>query len=211
MELTVALAGVSFGFCALLFIRLTHLIQKLQRHILYPPLKPFIAGVLLVLFYQLIGTDRYAGLGIPVIQDALNHVVSFFDPLLKSVATAVTLGSGFKGGEFIPLVFIGTTLGSALSAVIPVSVSILSVCGFAAVFGGASNTPLACSIMAIELFGFEIAPYAIIACYMSYLCSGGRSIYRSQKFQGQKHERLIYMLSFLGELPRRFLNGKDRK
>lgn len=181
----VLIAGVIFGFAALLFIRLTHLIEKLQSFIRYPPLKPFIGGLILVGLYYWMGTERYAGLGIPVIGEALTHVVSFFDPFLKAGFTAITLGSGFKGGEFIPLVFIGTTLGSALSTLIPVSFSLLAACGFAAVFGGAANTPLACAVMAIEIFGIDIAPYAIAACYVSYLCSGTRSIYRSQKYEGK--------------------------
>lgn len=192
----IALAGIAFGLSAMLFIQLTHFVERLQRKISYPPLKPLIAGLLLVLLYHAIGTYRYAGLGIPVIQESINHVVSFLDPALKAGFTALTIGSGFKGGEFIPLVFIGATLGSALSMLIPVAVSILAVCGFAAVFGGASNTPLACSIMAIEIFGVEIAPYAVTASYVSYLCSGGRSIYRSQKVEGRKHDRFVYALSY---------------
>jgi H+/Cl- antiporter ClcA len=88
---------------------------------------------------------------------------------------------------------------------------VLAACGFAAVFSGASNTPLACSIMAIELFGWGLAPYVVVACYVSYLTSGGKSIYHSQKVEGRKHERFLYALSYLGELPRRFVNGKDKK
>ena len=67
--------------------------------------------------------------------------------------TAVTLGCGFKGGEVTPLFFIGATLGCTLGAMLGVPVDFLAALGFVAVFAGAANTPLACTIMGIELFG----------------------------------------------------------
>jgi H+/Cl- antiporter ClcA len=52
--------------------------------------------------------------------------------------------------------------------------------GFVAVFAGAANTPLACTIMAIELFGIQVGVYASIACVFAYLSSGHSGIYSSQ-------------------------------
>ncbi len=205
----VAIAGVIFGWAARLFALMTHGIESLQRRwIAYPPLKPAVAGLLLILLYNSLGSLRYAGLGISVIQEALQSPVSFLDPVLKMLFSALTVGSGFKGGEFIPLVFIGSTLGNALAMILPLSCSFLAGLGFAAVFAGASNTPLACSLMAMELFGFEFAPYALLACYMSYYSSGHSGIYRSQKILMKKHQKLLFYLVFLGELPKRFLQAK---
>ncbi len=124
--------------------------------------------MLLVVLYRIEGTYRYAGLGIPQIQAALRGPGSFSIPAFKALFTAYTIGSGFKGGEFITLVFVGTTLGSALSLIFPVSFELLASVGFAAVFAGAANTPIACSIMAVEIFGYRIAPYAFIACLRNY-------------------------------------------
>jgi len=45
---------------------------------------------------------------------------------------------------------------------------------------GAANTPISASIMAIELFGPEVAPYAAVACVISFLMTGHRSVYPSQ-------------------------------
>ncbi len=100
--------------------------------------------------------------------------------------TTVTLGSGFKGGEVTPLFFIGATLGNALSRLLPLAPSLLAAMGFAAVFGGAANTPIASTLMAIELFGAEAGAYAGIACVVSYLCSGHAGIYRSQRIGQRK-------------------------
>jgi H+/Cl- antiporter ClcA len=189
----IAFAGILFGLSSRIFILLTHSIEHtINRFISYPPLKPFLAGILLALLYYAEGSYRYDGLGIQYIQEALGHVSNFKDPGFKTIFTALTIGSGFKGGEFIPLVFIGTTLGSALSIIIPISFQLLAAVGFAAVFGGASNTPIACSIMAMEIFGYEIAPYAIIACFMSYYFSGHKSIYKSQRIIQKKYDKFLY-------------------
>lgn len=174
--------ALAFGAAAFVFVSVTHGIENfLNRKIHYAPYRPLIGGLILVAIYQATGDYRFAGLGIEVIQAAFQDSARVIDPFLKLVATAVTVGSGFKGGEFIPLVFIGTTLGSAISAFIPVSVSFLSALGFAAVFGAASNTPIACAIMCAEIFGFSILPAAALVCGVAQFSSGKKSIYKAQR------------------------------
>lgn len=177
----VALAGILFGLAAKYFILFTHYVEfRISQIIKSPPWRPFLGGILLILLYRAEGSYRFAGLGIEHIQIALETQASYVMPLYKAIFTALTLASGFKGGEFIPLVFIGTTLGSALSLAFPIGLGLLAAVGFAAVFGAAANTPVACAVMAAEIFGYEILPYALIACFMSYYFSGERSIYKSQ-------------------------------
>ncbi len=208
----VALAGVAFGFTARLFTALTHFVERAQAAIIqYSPLKPLLGGLLLIGLYHLEGSYRYVGLGISYIQEALREPATFWEPVFKTGFTALTIGSGFKGGEFVPLVFIGATLGSALGLILPVSFQLLAAVGFAAVFAGASNTPIACSLMAMEIFGPQIAPYAVVACFASYYCSGHHGIYKSQRIYVKKHEKLLSVLVWLGELPRRFFNGNGGK
>jgi H+/Cl- antiporter ClcA len=192
----VGVAGIAFGISAKLFSMSTHLVERTaKRFISYPPLKPLIGGFLVVTLFYLEGTYRYVGLGIPYIQEALTNQVGFNEPLLKSIFTSLTIGTGFKGGEFIPLVFIGTTLGSALALVLPISFSLLAAVGFAAVFGGASNTPIACTLMTMEIFGYRIGPFAFVACFMSYYFSGHHGIYASQRIHRKKHQKLISWLT----------------
>ena len=182
MVLIVVAAGVLCGLLARGFTLFTHGIENLRKKwIPYPPLSPFFGGLILLALYQLSGSYRYSGLGIDVIQEALTRPVSWADPLLKGAYTALSVGTGFKGGEFVPLVFMGTTLGSYLATWLPATAGFLGALGFAALFGGAANTPLACTIMAGELFGWGIAPYAFIACLASYFCSGRSGIYRGQR------------------------------
>jgi hypothetical protein len=59
--------------------------------------------------------------------------------------------------------------------------------GFVAVFAGAANTPIASTLMAVELFGGETGAYAGIACVIAYLFSGHAGIYGSQRVGRSKH------------------------
>lgn len=111
----------------------------------------------------------------------------WYDFLLKILLTTFTIGVGFKGGEVTPLFFVGATLGSALSAVLPLDVSLLAGLGFVAVFAGATNTPIACTLMGIELFGADAAVYIGIACVTAYMFSGHTGIYTSQVIGSPKH------------------------
>lgn len=185
---TAAFAGILFGLVARLFSWLTRQISVLLGKLIpWPPLRPFIGGAIIALLVMdIAGLDRYIGLGVPVIESALRAPVPLFDALGKLGFTALSLGSGFKGGEVTPLFYIGTTFGNALAQLLHQPVPLLASIGFVAVFAGAANTPLASTLMAIELFGPAIAPYALIACIISYLFSGPKGIYTAQRIESPK-------------------------
>jgi H+/Cl- antiporter ClcA len=126
-------------------------------------------------------------LGIPVIEQAFSEPSGWYDFLWKVILTAITVGAGFKGGEVTPLFFIGATLGSALSLIVPLPVGLLAALGFVAVFAGATHTPLACIVMGLELFGMEAAWYLAIASVTAYTFSGQTGIYRAQRAGHSKH------------------------
>lgn len=185
------IAGILFGITALVFSRSTHFFTQLfNQKFSYPPIRPLIGGVVIAAVVFLSDSTRYLGLGIPIIVNAFEEQVLPYDFLLKILFTAFTLGAGFKGGEVTPLFFIGACLGNALVWIIPLPISLLAGMGFVAVFSGATNTPIACTIMAIELFGAESALYTAIACVVAYLFSGHNGIYGSQIIGSPKH--LIY-------------------
>jgi H+/Cl- antiporter ClcA len=183
-----AVAGAVFGLVALLFARLMHAVSAaFKSAIAWPPLRPFAGGIIVAGAVFAIGTTKYIGLGIPTTLAAFSSRLPPYDWALKLMFTVVTLGSGFKGGEVTPLFFIGATLGNALSHLLPLPPSLLAGMGFVAVFAGASNTPLASSLMAMELFGAEAGTYAAIACVFSYLFSGQTGIYHSQRVVTTKY------------------------
>ncbi len=155
--------------------------KKIQYIIKFPPLRPAIGGLFLLIIFLLFDTKRYMGLGISTIQQSFISIQKPEIFLIKILFTAFTLSVGFKGGEVTPLFFIGATLGSALFLFIPLPISILAAMGFVAVFAGATNTPIASTILGIELFGFHTVAYVSIACFIAYFFSGEKSIYSSQK------------------------------
>lgn len=184
------LAGIIFGICAASFSRILHWMGSvLKSNIKYPPLRPVIGGIIIAVAIFAMGTTRYIGLGIPVILESFEKQLPFNDFALKMIFTIVTLSAGFKGGEVTPLFFIGATLGSTLSIFIPLPFGLLAGMGFVAVFAGATNTPLACMLMGIELFGVESGVYIAIACVVSYLLSGHNSIYTKQRIGEAKNRR----------------------
>lgn len=183
----VLVAGIAFGLTGMAFAKIIHAATAfMKRHIAYAPLRPLLGGAVLALAVWLVGT-RYIGLGIPVMVEAFQHPVAPWDFAGKFAFTVASLGSGFKGGEVTPLFYIGATLGNALAPLLHLPFSLLAGIGFVAVFAGAANTPLASTIMAIELFGPEIGPYAALACVVSYLFSGHTGIYHAQRVGLAKH------------------------
>ncbi len=181
-------AGAAFGLVGMAFAKTTHAIARWAKaKIAWAPLRPFAGGALVAAAVFAVGTTKYIGLGIPTIVAAFAGPLPWYDFAAKFLFTAVTLGFGFKGGEVTPLFFIGATLGNALAWALPLPPSLLAGMGFVAVFAGAANTPIASSLMAVELFGAEAGAYAAIACMVSYLFSGHSGIYHAQRVGRSKH------------------------
>lgn len=184
----IIVASIAFGLAAMLFSRTTHFWGRLfAKTIVFPPLRPFVGGLILVIAIYFIGTTKYIGLGVPSIVDSFSNPNQSYDFLLKILFTGFTLGAGFKGGEVTPLFFVGATLGSALSLVIPLPIALLAGMGFVAVFSGATHTPIACSIMGMELFGIQSGVFIGMACVIAYFASGSIGIYHSQIVKGAKY------------------------
>lgn len=186
--LSAAVAGVVFGLAGRLFAGATHLVSGFyKRTISWPPLRPVVGGAIVALLIWAAGTTRYSGLGMSTIVQAFQEPLPVYVFALKILFTALTLGAAFKGGEVTPLFFVGATLGNILALVLPLPLPLLAGLGFVAVFAGAANTPLACTLLAMELFGHECGVYAGLACVVSYLFSGHRGIYGSQVVGQAKH------------------------
>lgn len=184
------LAGLAFGLCAAAFSKLMHWASTaFKKFIKYPPLRPVAGGLMVASAVWALGHTQYIGLGIPTIVGAFQAPLGFEVFALKMAFTVITLAAGFKGGEVTPLFFIGAALGSALSFWLPLPVGLLAGMGFVAVFAGATNTPLACTVMAIELFGSDCGVYAALACVTAYLISGHTGIYRGQVIGEAKNTR----------------------
>lgn len=180
----VLVAGLAFGAVALLFTELTHGLKRaFAARVRWAPARPLVGGLAVIALAYAAGTRDYLGLSLPLVTRSLAGGVGVvgFAFLLKLVFTAVTLGSGFQGGEVTPLFVIGATLGASLGHLLDVPVPLMAALGFVAVFAGATNTPLACTIMGVELFGAGPVALLAVACIASYVVSGDGGIYASQR------------------------------
>jgi H+/Cl- antiporter ClcA len=181
--------GVAVAATAVVFVELVHFLKKrLEKFLPGLPLRMALGGVIVVLLWKLVGTSDYLGLGVPTIERA------FVDPslphaafALKLLFTAVTLSAGFLGGEVTPLFFVGAALGNVLGRLLGLPLDLAAGVGLAAVFGAAANTPLALSIMAVELLGAGVLPHVVIVTVTAYLLTGHRGIYPAQRIARLKN------------------------
>lgn len=181
------IAGITFGFASWVFIKITSFLSSKFKKIRYAPLRPIVGGVIVLIIVLSLATQKFIGLGVPTIVNSFIVAEPWYSFALKILLTALTLGSGFKGGEVTPLFFIGATLGSTLSMALPLPIDLLAAMGFVAVFAGAANAPLACIVMAIELFGPACGIYITVACIVAFFVSGYDSIYKSTVLEKQQH------------------------
>lgn len=183
----VVFSGVLFGLTAFLFVFMINKFEVSTSNLIKKlPLKTFIGGCIIAIIVIVSNNTNYIGLGIPMITKAFLIPSNYYDFIFKLLLTTFTLAVGFKGGEVTPLFFIGATLGSAISNFVPLPIDLLAGIGFVSVFAGATNAPIACTIMAYELFGAECIPFAIVSCCISYFFSGKIGIYKSQILKGPK-------------------------
>jgi H+/Cl- antiporter ClcA len=179
---SVVLAGGVFGLTGRVFAWSAHTVSaQFKQWLAYPPLRPLIGGIVITAIVVWGQAERYIGLGIPVILESFDQPLAPWDFAAKLAMTVLSLGSGFKGGEVTPLFYIGATLGNALAPIVDMPLGLMAALGFVAVFAGASNTPLACTLMAVELFGLQTGAFAAVACTVSYFFSGHTSIYTAQR------------------------------
>lgn len=188
--LKVILGGILFGLASYTFSQLSHAIKNYSNRLIKIKwLIPAVGGIVIIALTYIIGTQDYLSLGVTNPDPASVSIVSCFRAggatnfswLWKLLFTAITLGTGFKGGEVTPLFFIGAALGNVIAIYTGAPVDLMAGLGFIAVFAGATNTPLACTFMGVELFGTGNVFYYAVACFTAYYFSGHTGIYSAQR------------------------------
>lgn len=180
--LCLVVVGIGGGIAARGFVVATHLVRRtIVRLLPSPTFRPVIGACGVLILLSLTGRD-YLGLSLPLLDAAIagtSMALSVF--ALKIVFTAVTIGTGFPGGEVTPLFVIGGTLGAGLAPLLNLPVPLAAATGMVATFGAAANAPLACAVMGLELFGASAVLPIGIVCAAAALASGRPSIYESQR------------------------------
>lgn len=194
--LKLALLGVLFGIVGGGFAKMLSIAKKLAANKLPNAVKRIaFVGIALSLLLLLFWQGRYAGLGTNLIDlcfanpqaanvnAAGDATVFACDWILKFALTIATIAVGFKGGEVTPLFAIGATFGAWVAAMVGVPLPLAAALGYAAVFGGATNTLLAPIFIGAEIFGFDTLPAFFIVCVVAFVCNGGQSIYAQKKLR----------------------------
>ena len=189
--------------CALLsiaFIMCLHFTGDLMRKYLKNPyIRIWLSGSVIVIFSLLLQTRDYNGAGMDVIANAVNYGRAVpYAFLLKMIFTAITIESGFRGGEIVPAFFIGATFGAFYGSLVGFSPQICAAVGLIAMFCGVTNCPITSLLISFELFGDGGIPFFLIAVAVSYFMSGYYGLYADQTIVYSKYRA-------------RFLNRKTKQ
>lgn len=181
-----AVLGVIAGLVAMSFVFLTHTVRDtMNKFVAWYPARPMIGGVIVAALMLAFGWRDYSGLSVHLASNAFAGSTEG-DFWVKLLLTALTIGTGFVGGEFIPLFVTGALLGATFGSVLGVSIPFFAMVGAVAVLAGGTNTPLAMVFLGVELFGGSGAIVFAVACVIAYSTSGHKGIYHAQPIAAHK-------------------------
>lgn len=178
-----ALCGIASWICCFVFKTTADILQKIFKN---PFIRAFFGGLIVVLLTFAVRNNIYNGVGTETIYKAFDTKLLWNVCIIKLIFTSMTLGSGFKGGEIIPVFFIGASFGSALSGILNADTSFLAGIGMVSLFCGVTNCPITSIFIAVELFGSEGLVFYGTACAISYMLSGYRGLYSEQRIAYSK-------------------------
>lgn len=184
----ILLVSVMFSLLSVAYCQLRHGIETFTERIFNKNhmKRAFVGGIIIVCLFLMAGSQDYNGRGLNMLEQAFKEEVPPFAFLAKLIFTAVTLGTGFVGGEAIPLFFMGATLGNTLHSIVHLPLSFLAALGLIAAFCGGANTPITAFLLALEMFDGKGLEYFFVACLVSYICSGHHGLWPSQKIYEPK-------------------------
>lgn len=181
--------GVIAGLVAMAFVSATHTVRStMQRFVSWYPARPLIGGAIIAALVLLFDWRDHQGLSTHLAMHAFQGSWGG-EWVTKPLLTALSIGSGFVGGEVIPLFVTGALLGASVGHLMGADVALFAMVGAVAVLAGAANTPLACTFMGIELFGGSGAVLFAVVCAVAYAASGHKGIYHAQPVGAHKSGR----------------------
>lgn len=182
--IAIVCAIVSIIFC----LAIKHTETTMKKIFKNPYIRAFAGGCFVLLLSLIWVAGDYNGAGMDIIKNAISGVSKPEAFLVKIIFTAITIASGFKGGEIVPAFFVGSTLGCTVASIIGLNPSLGAAVGFVSLFCGVVNCPVASLLLAVEVFGSDLIIAFAIVCAVSYMMSGRYSLYESQKIYYSKFE-----------------------
>ena len=179
--LQIIVLGILCGILSMAFCSLMHKTSYILAELMPNPyIRVFVGGCIIIIFTVLLGTQDYNGAGTHMIEKSFVEQVVWYSFIIKMIFTAITIGSGFKGGEIVPTLFIGATFGCVVGPFLGLPSSLAAAVSMIALFCGVVNAPLASIFLGVEMFGTSDIVLFAIVCAISYVCSGYYSLYSSQ-------------------------------
>ncbi|MDO4988064.1 MAG: chloride channel protein [Synergistes sp.] len=202
----VVLAGVFFGIIAIMNIEGIKIADKIfTRYGINGWKRPLCGAVMLLVLGIVFGGD-YLGLGSDVIRSVIEGKKDIpLGFIVKIAAVSITLAAGGCGGEITPTLFMGASSGLLFSYITGLDAEFCSALGVSALLAASTNTPIAGTILGMEMFGSAIAPFSGVACAVAYLAVGHRSLYPTQILMSPKSRTFVIRKTEGGEkLVRRY-------
>lgn len=177
------LIAVVGAFVAELFAFTLHHTEKIFEKIFKNDyIRVVVGGIIIIALTKILGTTDYNGSGIGVLHHVFTHGEVHYEAfLLKIIFTAISVGAGYKGGEIVPTIFAGGTLGGAGALLLGLNPAFGGAIGITALFSGVTNCPFATVVLACEMFGITGVGYYVIASAISFALSGKISLYEGRK------------------------------
>ncbi|MBQ3566599.1 MAG: chloride channel protein [Oscillospiraceae bacterium] len=187
--LKTALIAALCGILSIIFCYVLKNSARIYRYFIRNPyIRIIVGGTLVASLTFILGTFDYNGAGSEIIARSFEKQAGFEEFILKLIFTALTLGAGFKGGEILPVFFVGSAFGSFIAPFLGLDCSVGAAIGLACLFCGVTNCPVAAVFLCMEMFGVKNLPLYILACGISYMLSGYQGLYSEQKIVYSKTE-----------------------
>ncbi|MFZ9481787.1 MAG: chloride channel protein [Ilumatobacteraceae bacterium] len=172
------LLGIGVGLVARLFVAMLKGVRHhAARHLHQPMLRAAVGGAATLALLTLVGRD-HLGLSSELLTRALEGgEVDWFDPLLKMTFTAIALGTGFVGGEVLPLFVMGATLGGSWASGLNADRMLFATTASTAAFASAASVMTTGIVLTVEQFGWHSFVPAVIVGMTARLVAGRPGLY----------------------------------
>lgn len=138
-----------------------------------------IGGAVIIGLTLLVGNYEYNGGGIDIIERVFEGSVRYEAFALKLLFTVICVACGYKGGEIIPTLFIGATLGGTLAIVLGLPIGTGAAVGMAVLFVCATKCPIATVFLCLEMFGFGCALLIVPVVIVSFCLARYKGLYKN--------------------------------
>ena len=174
---SLTLVGPLAAIVAIIFMRtilyLSTIPKKIHlKHWQAPIIAGLCCGLAGTIFSEILGIGTDTLMLIITSEQNINYLIALL--IGKLLLTSICIGFGFFGGTYSPALFLGAIVGALvfqlpINNLSPEFISILAVCGMAAVSSSVIGAPVTSIILVLELTGsYE---YAIAATFPIVICS----------------------------------------